>query len=174
MADKDFADKVSKLLKEHGYRTYGTQPMPVENAVWPEGQPESQPPVEEVPPTDEVPPGSQQSVVTNGETTPIDQPRSDVAAQQNGGELDADTMSEVGSLLITIGFILTQKGYVADKFNTPEVLGFLQQNFKEVPGVDVPPAEGCGAPEAMPAQPMVPQVQSYMEQRKLLESKTKK
>lgn len=174
MADKNFAEKVSKILNEHGYRTYGTQQMPVEQAVWPESEPVEQPPVEEVPQTDEVPPGSQQAVVTNGETKPIDEPRTDVAAQQNGGELDADTMSEVGSLLITIGFILTQKGYVQDKFNTPEVLGFLQQNFKEVPNVDVPPAEGCGAPEAVPEQPVMQPVQSYMEQRKLLESKTKK
>jgi len=127
MADKNFAERISKLLNENGYsRGYGTQNMPVSNAEWPSSENpnglESQ---------DSVPDGSQQTTVTNGDTTVIGEPRDDLAAQ-DGSDFDPNTMTEVGSLLITIGFILANSGHVSDKYDTPAVLEFLQTHFKVV------------------------------------------
>jgi hypothetical protein len=183
--NKEFADRVAELMKENGYGAFGAMrnQMPVQQAQWPVTEPAVEPEQ-----ADEVPPGSQSTVVTNGETTPMGEPRTDVAVQ-NGTSLDSDTMGEVGSLLITIGHLLAKDKLVSDKFNTPEVLAFLSTNFKVVavdtPPVDDVPAASVGAVAVVPpagdvasapvaVPPAMPMGADYLEQRKMFESKFKK
>jgi hypothetical protein len=174
MADKDFSERVQKLMNEYGYGSMRNQ-LPVQNAEWPQTS-------EIAPQQDEVPPGSDSTIVTNGEATPMGEPRADIAAQ-NGQAFDSDTMAEVGSLLITIGFLLAKDKHISDKFNTPEVLDFLGKNFKTI-SIDQPPVEevpptpaedgSVVQPPVAPAQPPVPPGADYLEQRKMFESKFKK
>jgi hypothetical protein len=107
--ENEFSKKISKLMNEQGYQSYGTQNTPVEQKVWPDtssGQPNL-------------------SSVTDGSTTPMGAPRSDMNAQENGGEVDNEVMGEIASLLITMGFILQQAGVITDKYDTKGIIDFL-------------------------------------------------
>jgi hypothetical protein len=163
--DKDFGKRIEALLKEHA--SYGVQHTPVQSANWPDT---SVPNVEA--PKDG-------TVVTNGETAPIDQPRSDLEQQANGGEpLDQECVGEIASLLLTIGYILQSKGLIDDKFNVETTISFLEDNFLSddqgpVGGPDQ--IEPNSQVQDMLAKPkMANVVGTYMEQRKLLESRHKK
>lgn len=180
MADKEFAARINKLLKEHA--SYGQQLTPVQSATWPEP--------------------SNGAVVTNGDTTQMGEPRADMQQQANGGnDLDQECVGEIASLLLSIGYILATKGLVADKFNVETTLAFLQDNFLsddqgqegEVASVETDvvvapiPQQAeidVTAPQAIDPNQQIKEmmhkpkmqniVSTYMEQRKLLESRSKK
>lgn len=181
MSDKAFGARIASLLKEHA--SYGTQLKPVQSASWPDTSA-----------------GENSTVVTNGETTPMGQPRVDLQQQANGGELDQECVGEVASLLLSIGYILASKGLVQDKFNVETTISFLSDNFLEddegpvggeaQPEIDVVaapipqqldggiPAPGSVDPnqqtkDMMQKPKMANMTSSYMESRKLLESKNK-
>ncbi len=189
---EEFANRIKKLMTEAGYQAYGygKQNSPVQTAVWPDTS--SEPAPSSVP----------SATVTDGSTTPMGEPRSDMQAQENGGDMSAqEVMGEVASLLISIGFILQQAGLVTDKYDTQGVIGFLTQSMGDMsmgnPTDDataevdvvavepqagsvapVAPTAGEVAPEAPVAAPEAPVVEEpkknpYMESRKLLESKFK-
>jgi len=141
-----------------------------------------------------VPDSTAQTTVTNGDTTPIDEPRSDVEASSTDGNQNEieDAHAEISSLLITIGYILQSKGIVSDKFNTSEVVGYINTNFgqiqnalpapqdelpqngQEPEGIDVVDTEVEVDPTQ--AQPITADQAkaAYFEGRRLLESKRTK
>jgi hypothetical protein len=158
---EEFSKKIQSLLNEYGYSGFGMQLLPTQNAEWPGSA--DIPPESNAEPEVEVPPSTNQVTVTSGETTPIDEPRQDLAMQNSGKVLDPESMTEISSLLITIGFILSNSGNVPDKFDTPAVLEFLQKNFSKK--IDVQ--------QTQPSDSQPSSCSAYMEQRKLLESKFK-
>jgi hypothetical protein len=185
MSINPFAIKIKKLITEGGlgYTVYGasTQGMPVSQAQWPTDNQE----IENNVVSDDVPPSTDQTVVTNGETTPIDEPRADVAASNSGVASQPDCNAEVASLLITIGYILQSQGIINDKFNTQDILSHLNTNFGGQPNATMPtPDVTVGSVEVAPSpivgdeqstELMIPEkIHAYMESRKLLESQLKK
>lgn len=172
--DKDFADKLAKLMQEQ--LAYGTQLTPVQQASWPS---------EIAQPKD----NTAQTTVTNGETTPLGAPRSDLAAQDGCPDsVNSEAMGEIASLLISIGYILSKEGVLPDKFNMQGAVKFLNDKFGSVtPPItqDAPPEEvEVSATEVQAPVDAVPQEQvaqdagltyenlkPYMEARKLLESR---
>jgi hypothetical protein len=155
MSDPIFADHIKKVMNE-GVLAYGTQLTPVVQASFPSSQ--------------QLPSDNMQ-VVTNGETAPIDAPRTDVCQQNQGQQPNAETMSEVSSLLVSIGYILSKDGIVPDKFNTSAVLEFLNKHFPaqaNVPcDVDTPPQQ----PSGEITQTIEPVQNPLMESRKILEKR---
>lgn len=153
-SDPVFAERLNKLLTE-SLLTYGKQLTPVLQAQFPDTN--QQPPIEDD--------SKNLAVVTNGETLPLGQPRSDIEAQKNGGEMNPELMSEVSSLLVSIGYILSKDGIVPDKFNTQAVLEFLNRHFPQnanVPcDINQPPIEG--------ATEVIQQENPLYESRQLLE-----
>jgi len=138
MSNKEFADRLQKRMNESVYG-FGAKMMPVNKAAWPE--PESEPVQEELP-------SNSQTVVTNGDTTKLGDPRSDLAAQ--GGELDQETMAEVANLLITIGFLLQKAGAVGDKYDTAGVIAYLNGNNFGAGCASAAPAPTSEVPEQPP------------------------
>lgn len=65
-------------------------------------------------------------VVTTGETIPM----GDVQPVQQSTQ-DPSILGEIGSLLVTIGFILQNAGIIGDKFDTAQVLTFLNDNYAQ-------------------------------------------
>lgn len=138
MANKEFADRLNKLVTE-GVYGFGAKMLPVDTAAWPNTTAEPAPVQEPEVVANEPLPSSTQSVVTNGETTPMGEPRADIAASNTGvGKMDDEAMTEVASLLLTIGFIMQKAGCIADKYNIDEVLEHLNQYF--APCCDTPDA----------------------------------
>jgi hypothetical protein len=193
MSINPFAIRISKLLKEGGlgYSMYGAgQGLPVSQAQWPTEN--NQEPVDNVIPSDDVPPSTDQTIVTNGETTPIDEPRPDVAASNSGVAPEGDCNAEIASLLITIGYILQTQGIIGDKFNTQDILSHLNTNFggqpaAASPDVAVSSTKVVAVPEIPAEVPpvvsgdeqstalMIPEkIHAYFESRRLLESRLKK
>lgn len=110
-------------------------------------------------------PSSSQVNVTSGETTTMGEPREDLEAQKTGGGNDNEAFGEVASLLITIGYILSQKRLVTDKFNTVDVIKYLNDKFSS------PTAAGVPTPEVDKIRDDDVDMPAYVEGRKLLESK---
>lgn len=173
MTDPKFAERLQTIMKESpGMLSYGKQLTPVTQASWPITKPEeqSQEPVEQS--SNDVP-SSSQKTITNGETTKLGEPRSDLDAQV--GKVNNEIMGEVGSLLISIGYILSKEGIVPDKFNVAGILTFLNDKFKDV---NIPsPTEQTTDVEVVAVEPVETkqefQPQAFLEARKLLESKYK-
>jgi hypothetical protein len=178
--NEDFAKQLQKRLDES--LGYGMKNTPIQELSFPDAGMNPQPPIEQNPAND-------QTIVTQGETKQIDAPREDIAAQKQGGPLNAEVVSEISSLLISIGYILSKEGIVPDKFNTDAVLTVLNTHFKAVPPVtQEPPCENMDAITDISQTPQVnaeapamanisfqnPMVNAYMESRKLLESKNNK
>lgn len=165
MGNTDFSNRINKLIKEQVYG-FGVKMTPVEKATWPDTSSDQ----EDIPSTN-------QSVVTSGDTTPLGEPRDDVAASNTGAQhSDPETMAEVSSLLITIGHILAKDGLVNDKFDTCGVIEFLNTKFKSNPLAQQElPVQQDNLPAVVPQpQADVMSPQTYMEERKLLESRFKK
>lgn len=153
--DPEFAKRISTLINENVLQ-YGTQLTPVVQAEFP---------------STGIPSDNMQNV-TCGETKPLGEPREDENAAV-GKVPNEEVMSEISSLLVTIGFILSKEGCVPDKFNTSAIVTFLSKHFPQnanVPqDIDQPPVEG-GA--VIPAQPVS---NPLMESRQILEKQwTKK
>ncbi|MFW6130758.1 MAG: hypothetical protein ACOC56_06180, partial [Atribacterota bacterium] len=64
-------------------------------------------------------------IVTSGETTPFGTERAD----QINYEIKDDNISEVASLLVTIGHILQSQRLIPSKFDIPLILKFINHNF---------------------------------------------
>jgi hypothetical protein len=175
MSNKDFAKSLQLKLQESG--AFGYQPSvpvtPVVQAEWPSKNNEI--------------PSSTMSVVTNGETTPIDEPRTDIAAQNNATNINEEVKGEVASLLISIGYILSQAGAITDKYDYPAIVSFLSNNFNvasanpvpqeaptdtEVDAVAVDDRSDENGEEVEVTEPNdKPFIQTYMESRRLIEKK---
>jgi hypothetical protein len=137
MSNEKFAEQLRNKLNEA--LNYGTQDTPVQKLSFPE--PTSTP-------TNLGIPSDTQVNVTNGETKALGEPRSDLELQKQGGPIDAELTSEISSLLISIGYLLSKESIVPDKFNVPAVLDFLNTHFKQkeicanpeiVADVEIPP-----------------------------------
>ena len=133
MAIKEFSDQIKKKLNEA--IGYGYTQTPVQHLSFPETpiivKQDNNPIADQQDSTNEIPSDSQ-VVVTNSETTPIEEPRSDIEAQkQETEQLNSELAGEISSLLITIGFLLSKEGIVPDKFNTSAVIEFLNKHFKQ-------------------------------------------
>lgn len=177
MADEIFAKRLQTIMNED-FAVYGKQLTPVLQAEFPNT---SAAPSEETPNT-------AQTTVTNGETTEINAPRSDIQAQQGSCQLNPETMGEISSLLVTIGYILSKESIVPDKFNTGAVVEFLSKHFPanaNVPNdIATPPTETAlepGLPVSSEQQPvqgipqeMLSQKSAMYESRQLLEKRWKK
>lgn len=172
MADEVFAKRLQSIMNE-SFPSYGKQLTPIVQAEFPTSAPQT-----------EIPSTSQQ-VVTNGETTEINAPRADVQAQQGACQLNPETMGEISSLLVTIGYILSKESIVPDKFNTGAVVEFLGKHFPanaNVPSdVAVPPTETAIEPTETVGpgmggipQEMLLQKSAMYESRQLLEKRWKK
>jgi len=178
MGNIDFSKKLQQKLNEQ--LGFGKPDMPIQAVNFPQttgGLPQE---------TNDVPPAST-NVTDGSEVKPISEPRDDVAAQKQGGEVNSEVLGEISSLLVTIGFLLSKEGIVPDKFNTGGVVDFLNTHFKQIPPVtEQPPCDDVTTPAEniisspastlsiapMPlAQYANPQVNAFMEARKLLESK---
>lgn len=166
MADEVFAKRLQTIMNED-YAVYGKQLTPVMQAEFPN----TSAPSEETPNT-------AQTTVTNGETTEINAPRSDVQAQQSTCQLNPETMGEISSLLVTIGYILSKESIVPDKFNTGAVVEFLSKHFPanaNVPNdIATPPSETAIEPLQGIPQEMLLQKSAMYESRQLLEKRWKK
>jgi hypothetical protein len=190
MPDEKFNKRLKELMSESGYQSYGKRDLPVREQVWPNVNNQT-PPIEqqEIPNQDQVSAEmTPKATVTSGETTPIDQPRDDIA-QQNGdvSEDQAEVLGEISSLLITIGFILQSNGVTEDKFDFDGTLDFLNQTFaglnpqqnQEQPQGDDVEVQVMNAPtndqgEMSGNATWQPDTQQMQESRKLLESRFKK
>ena len=131
MAIKSFSDQIKKKLNEAIGFGYNTSQTPIQHLSFPETSSiilkNDNPSIQ-----NDVIPSDSQVVVTNSETTPIDEPRSDIEAQnQSTEQVDSELAIEISSLLITIGFLLSKEGIVQDKFNTSAVIEFLNKHFKQ-------------------------------------------
>lgn len=126
MADEIFSKRLQSLLKEQ-VLTYGSQQStPVCQLSWPTEKPL---------PSDNI------DVVTNGETTPIDVPRTDLQMQSKTS-LNSEALGEVSSLLISIGYILSKEGILTDKYNLQAISKYLNDKFCKIsPVTSVPPTE---------------------------------
>lgn len=172
MADEVFAKRLQTIMNED-FAVYGKQLTPVVQAEFPN----TSAPSEETPNT-------AQTTVTNGETTEINAPRSDMQAQQGSCQLNPETMGEISSLLVTIGYILSKESIVPDKFNTGAVVEFLSKHFPanaNVPNdIATPPTETSSAiePAQQPVQgipqDVLMQKSAMYESRQLLEKRWKK
>lgn len=106
----------------------------------------------------ELPSAANQTLVTVGETKPIDEPRDDIAMQKQGGEVNSEVIAEISSLLVSIGYILSKESVVPDKFNIPAVLDFLNTHFKQADPVECSGAvQNVVTPEVTP-NPDVPPI----------------
>jgi len=197
MTDKAFQTRLRKIISEQsfGYPVYGVPSEEIPGQTVDDIQQDAETAGGAV--VGVVPDSTGQTTVTNGETTPIDEPRSDVESSStngNGNEVD-DANAEVSSLLITIGYILQGKGVVSDKFNTSDVVAYINTNFGKIqnalpgpqddgveidavavgtPDIAVPPSIPV-QPPAIPGQEVPkPGMQPYFEGRRLLESKRMK
>lgn len=116
---------------------YGTHETPVQQLAFPE-------------PTSSGIPSDTQTVVTQGETKPLGEPREDMECQKQGGPVDSEVLQEINSLLISIGYLLSKESIVPDKFNIPAILDFLSTHFNQVD-----PIAAVVAPEG-PTEPVEP------------------
>lgn len=125
----DFKTQLQKKLNE-ALISYGSNLTPVQQLQFPETTPS-------------VNPADNQTVVTNGETTPINEPRTDINAEKQGGLINNEVLGEISSLLVSIGYILSKESIVPDKWNTMAVLDFLNTHFKqeEIPVDKTTPSE---------------------------------
>ena len=183
MAIKEFSDQLKKRLDEAMGFGFVQKSMPIQQMNFPE-------PTKSIdlmkgdvqPEQNEQPPASTQTVVTNSETTPINEPRSDIEAQnQSTEQVNSELAGEISSLLITIGFLLSKEGIVPDKFNTGAVIEFLNKHFKQKvsPAIsDVPselPVDNGATTDLTVATPApqtnteyeYPQINAIMEARKM-------
>jgi hypothetical protein len=64
-------------------------------------------------------------IMTAGETAPMGVERQDEYNVRD------DTMSEIASLLVTMGHVLQKDRIVPDKFDIPKILEYLMHNFQE-------------------------------------------
>ena len=171
-----FSKQLQKRLNES--LGYGMQNTPVQELSFPDTSVQNEPN-----------PANDQIIVTQGETKPIGEPREDMAAQKQGGTLNSEVVSEISSLLVSIGYILSKEGIVPDKFNTDAVLTVLNTHFKQMtPVTQQPPCETVVPVTDISQTPQInaeapamanlsfenPMVNAYMESRKFLESKNTK
>lgn len=172
MANKEFSDQLKSRMDEALGYTLGKPNTPIQPVSFPDSGPSMQ-----------QNPANDQTIVTQGETKPMGEPREDLAAQNGCGQLNSETISEISSLLVSIGYILSKEGVVPDKFNTDAVLKVLTTHFQpstpvtQEPPMETPPVEVAQTPIAEPVANLTysnPMVNAYMESRKLLESKNAK
>jgi hypothetical protein len=73
-------------------------------------------------------------VVTSGETAELGAVRQDKASEESmkASSIDPQALSEISSLLASIGYILNKEGIVSSKFDTNAVCEFLNSNFMAV------------------------------------------
>lgn len=169
MSNKIFAENIRKRLDEQF--GFGTKNQPVQELSFPDTTPVKSP--------ETTLPSDNQTVVTNGETTPITEPREDLNAQKQGGTVNPEALGEISSLLVSIGYILSKESIVPDKFDTAAIVNFLNTHFKKVDPVTMqPPTDNaCGevaqVTAIMPSQYENPQVNAIYEARQLLDKKLK-
>lgn len=106
-----FKDSLKKKLEETvGYGISFDNQLPIQMVDFPQPQ--------------------NQQLVTTGETKPLGEPREDKAMEQ-GTNQDPAVIDEIGNLLLTIGYILNSSGLISDRFNTVEILDFINHNFQQ-------------------------------------------
>lgn len=154
------SDFLKKLEETIGYaeNPFDNNQLDVHEVEFPVTEPEP----EQVDPT--------QSIVTTGETSPLGLPREDKTLED---QLDTESVNEVGSLLISIGYILQSNNKISDKYNINEILDFLNHNFSVVgyPTEENPPIETSD--DGITPEPQIPIGIDYIQERKLLEESKK-
>jgi hypothetical protein len=137
--------------------------LPVEYSQFPSSQNTPQ----ETPTTEPLKP-----IITQGETTELNQPREDKQLETNTDQTaPSEIIAEIGSLLISIGYILASNKLIDDKYNKTQVLDYLNKQFVETTQQDEPQ---CTEGQPTTDQPVIgkPQFATvYLQERRSLEQK---
>lgn len=108
-------------------------------------------------------------VVTNSETTALGEPRSDLESQKQGGEINPEVLSEVLSLLISIGFIFSKEGILPDKYNIPGILDLLNTHYNKSDITTIVPDGEQIDQATVEIQPQQGIINAMLESRKMLD-----